>query len=393
MCFKDKYDSYSAFQIIPKKMEESPFESYLHTFGCESIPELYSTLERIAKYRMRIDHVPFLLSELEDCEPGRAGDISSFLFECQRIVEGNDAEAQVKELIKYLKKNPPKVSYENPQLPDGPCTQEQKNLAQFIYCFGIDLPGSKLNLHGHLQYYSSFFIDMFFGNFTEFMVHINSLSKTELKKQLKKREGYCQFTPLFAPILGMVMVGLDHSHSFLTTADKQGIRLMYSGNNENKHHQIMKKLLKLGAEPNVHDINGFTPLLHAMYYDEEDMIATLLYKGANPNSESIYGFRPMTMIRGTLSDHYVRLLRLLLQYNGKLTKKEHILDLRWSVENFGARDLIIRVREVMPLDRDVCEYCGGPAEKKCSACSKVFYCSIRCQKTDWKCHKLVCNKD
>ena len=70
---------------------------------------------------------------------------------------------------------------------------------------------------------------------------------------------------------------------------------MYSGNNENKHLQILKKLLKLGADPNAHDINGFTPLLHAMYYGDQYMIATLLIKGANPNSESIYGFRPLTM--------------------------------------------------------------------------------------------------
>ena len=116
-------------------------------------------------------------SEIEkNPDLSKAGEISTFIFRCIRLKDGNNAEAQVQELTKHLKENPPKVSYENPILPDGPCTLEQKNLAQFIYCYGIDLPGSKLNLYGHLQYYSSFFIDMFFGNFTEFNAHIKSLS-------------------------------------------------------------------------------------------------------------------------------------------------------------------------------------------------------------------------
>ena len=72
--------------------------------------------------------------------PSKTGEISTFIVRCIRLNDGNNAEAQVQELTKHLKENPPKESYENPILPDGPCTLEQKNLAQFIYCYGIDLP-------------------------------------------------------------------------------------------------------------------------------------------------------------------------------------------------------------------------------------------------------------
>lgn len=370
-----------------------PYDSFLINFCVETLPQLYFKLERIARFKMGLPHLPFMLSDLLNPDFSKAGDISSFIFKCIRLLEGNYAEDQVIELTKHLKDNPPKVSYENPKLPEGPCTPEQKHLAQFMYCFGIDLPGSKHNLYGHLQYYSSFFIDMFFGNFTEFMAHINSLSSKELKKELKKREGYCQFSPIFAPILGLIMLNLEN-HSFITVAERKKVRLLYSGNNENKHLQILKKLIKLGAEVNVHDIHGFTPLLHALYQaDGEELVATLLNKGADPNCESIYGFRPLSMFTTPLQDHQTFTIDLLLQYKAKLRKKVEIEEFRTCIEALGCKQLIIRGREAIRRENNECEKCVKYAEKKCSACGQVFYCSQACQKMDWKFHKLSCKKD
>lgn len=45
--------------------------------------------------------------------------------------------------------------------------------------------------------------------------------------------------------------------------------------------------------------------------------------------------------------------------------------------------------------RDRCARCGGPGKPKllvCGACKGMSYCSARCQKEDWKMHKLVCKK-
>ena len=41
----------------------------------------------------------------------------------------------------------------------------------------------------------------------------------------------------------------------------------------------------------------------------------------------------------------------------------------------------------------ICDYCQklNPA-KRCSACHQASYCTIDCQKLDWKKHKLVCSK-
>lgn len=45
---------------------------------------------------------------------------------------------------------------------------------------------------------------------------------------------------------------------------------------------------------------------------------------------------------------------------------------------------LIKVRECSEPD------CNENGRNACSACMKEFYCSAKCQKTDWKIHKIVC---
>ena len=73
---------------------------------------------------------------------------------------------------------------------------------------------------------------------------------------LKEREGYCQFTPIFASILGLCMVNLEKSVNF-TNEEKKEIRTRYSACNENLHLDILKQLIQLGADVNSHDINRY----------------------------------------------------------------------------------------------------------------------------------------
>jgi len=46
-----------------------------------------------------------------------------------------------------------------------------------------------------------------------------------------------------------------------------------------------------------------------------------------------------------------------------------------------------------PASLDLCAFCGTHgANKKCSGCQIVRYCSVECQKGDWKCHKIQCKE-
>jgi hypothetical protein len=349
-------------------------------------------LQVIAITKLGLDRVPFSLSDLEHPSCVHAiKEIRAFLLQCLKAASGNNSDDDAIKLIKYLKDNPPEESYENPKLSDKQPTEDEKNLIQHIFHDGIDLPGSKHNPFGHLQYFSSFFIDMFFGNFTEFNDYVKNLSKEELDMAMKKREGSCQQSPIFAPILGLRMVDIESTLLF-TSQQIQEIRTMYSGCNEHKHLKILKKLIKLGADVNAHDINGFTPLHYAVLYCNEGMITVLLKHGANPNSESRIDYMPLSILRYDSSKSGVKCIDILIQHNARLTNKEDINDLRTTVETYGTKDLAIRVRETHPRDKEECEKCVKPASKQCSACSKVYYCTPACQKLDWKFHKITCKK-
>jgi len=353
-------------------------------------------LEYIARNNMGLDSLPFPLSALEH-PPGNksCSEITSFMVHCVRSTDNDNqalAEAEAIKLIQFLKENPPKYCYENPKLPDTKCTELEKYLINHIFYLGIDLPGSKHNPFGHLQYFSSFFIDMFFGNHTEFIDYINGLSKKELDQELNKREGYCKQSPIFAPIIGLRIMDLDKDENF-TIEEKQKIKTLYNLNNENKHLQIMVKLIELGADVNAHDIHGYTPLLYAMQNANAPMVAVLLKHGANPNAESRDGRRSLSFLTIAIQPEPLIVINLLMQYGARLTDKTEINMIRNSVEFYGSKDLAVRVREAHPRDKEECEDCTKPAIKKCAACGLVYYCSPACQKSDWKFHMVTCKKN
>ena len=367
---------------------------WLRFFQCSSCQELYIKLQVIAKYKLGLDRVPFSLLDLAH-PPGDnvIKEINAFVHQCTKASRGDNSDDDAIKLIEYLKDNPPEESYKNPRLSDSQPTQDEQNLIEHIFNEGIDLPGSKHNPFGHLQYFSSFFIDMFFGNFTEFKDYIMTLTKEELDKAMKKREGYCQYSPIFAPILGLNMVNIEGKAGFTSQQVKE-IRSMYSGCNEHKHLQIMNELIRLGADVNAHDIYGFTPLHYAVLERNEGMITVLLEHGANPNPESRISYTPFSVLSKLIltDESQMKCIDILIQYNARLTNKEHINNLRTTVETNGTKDLAIRVREAHPRDKEECEKCSKPASKQCSACGKVYYCTPACQKQDWKFHKITCQK-
>jgi len=57
-----------------------------------------------------------------------------------------------------------------------------------------------------------------------------------------------------------------------------------------------------------------------------------------------------------------------------------------SPEHLNRAGLCLSTKPV----RDSCEHCEEIAEKKCSGCYKVYYCSSRCQREHWKTHKVAC---
>ncbi len=237
---------------------------------------------------------------------------------------------------------------------------------------------------------------MFCGNYSEFNEHIKKLSKQELKKALNTREGYPQFSPVFAPIIGRRMIKIEEL-PWLTEQNIKDIRMMYHGHNENKQVKILEKLLKLGADPNAHDILGSKPLYYACSYtdDCEKVVSLLLKYGADPNyeteSESIlleyvlnFEYRPK----------FWSIIDLLLRYNTKPKDYKEAMLIRYRMEKTYSLEYAVKIRELFPKKDNICESttCKISTMKKCGACSFVVYCTPACQKLDWKFHKPTCKK-
>ena len=368
----------------------NPYELAVADFHVKSLPELYAKLKTIARDKMGLRGVPFTLNDLEN-PPGNkmCPEIFAFIQECVKAHQGDNSDEHAIKLIKYLKENPPKEIYENPKVSNDKLSKEDKNLIRHIFYYGIDLPGSRHCPFGHLQYFSSFFIDMYFGNYSEFNDHVKSLSKRDLMKAMKKREGHCQQSPIFAPILGLRLGDFENRPNF-TKEEKLKIKTMYNLNNENRNLDIMLKLIDLGADVNAHDINGFTPLHYASAFAELQMIIVLLKHGANPNSENRVGHRPLSFSSNRIIDS---VMNELIYYGARVTSKQEIMLLRSNTERYGSKELAIKVREAHPRDKEECEKCVQPATKKCSACGLVYYCTPSCQKLDWKFHKDTCKKN
>jgi ankyrin repeat protein len=182
------------------------------------------------------------------------------------------------------------------------------------------------------------------------------------------------------------------SRAWFTSQQVQEIRTMYSGCNEHKHLDILKELIRIGADVNPHDINGFTALHYAMLEHNEGMITVLLDHGDNPNSESRIDKTPMSILVYEATQSEMKCIEILIGYNGRVTNKDNMNTLRTSVEMYGPMDLAIKVREAHPRDKGECEKCVKPAPKQCGACGKVYYCTPACQKLDWKFHKITCKK-
>ena len=134
------------------------------------------------------------------------------------------------------------------------------------------------------------------------------------------------------------------------------------------------------------------------------MVNALLNAGANPNSVSRNGVTPFSIMIDVIpvspvsnnlwvGQNYMEMVDLFLKHNAKLSDKKEASKLRSVVESNGSKELAVRVREAMPRADNECEKCEGNANKRCSGCRLVFYCSTACQKQDWKFHKVTCQKN
>ncbi len=71
--------------------------------------------------------------------------------------------------------------------------------------------------------------------------------------------------------------------------------------------------------------------------------------------------------------------------------EQYLEDMLREVSVAGASDWAAKVNAApkKPPTKS-CNVCGGGCTKHCSLCRSAHYCSVECQRKDWKAHKKVC---
>jgi len=246
------------------------------------------------------------------------------------------------------------------------------------------------------RHLSPWLLDIYLGNFDNFMQHVNSLSAEDLDRQLKKRETMLHTGGIFHVVIGARNI-FEGSPLLEETVQHRGLPGM-------NHIRIFEKLLQLGAEVNVHDFAGYTPLHHCLTSAGNEttfaMAKVLLGKGANPNAQNRFGCTPLVESVMTHNKEFVSLL----VKNGA---DPHIKDFE-GISAFDVGKHFPGIQKLMKkADRKIiqeerkeakketlqrCSGCDNAGKKRCTGCFLEWYCSVECQQGDWKNHKSACKE-
>ena len=286
------------------------------------------------------------------------------------------------------------VTYDEPD--QSKLSGEYGDTMSLVWCDDFDY-----DLRMPFRHYSAWFLNIFMGNYKEFIDEVNSLSKIKLKKKLASRETYFQATALFHVIEGFIKL---HPESDM----RSGI-IEKRGHSKMEHIQILEKLLELGADVNARDIRGYTPLFtsldHSGIEDTFKVAKLLLENGADINAKCRLG---QTILFLSVCRGVKKTIRLLVEHgastnitdnNGKnimglVLGNTEIMNL--LKKDKGVKEKKARKREQLADRqnnlRDTCSTCQTTTTKRCAGCYLEWFCSPECIRKDWPLHKSICLK-
>ena len=232
---------------------------------------------------------------------------------------------------------------------------------------------------------------LFSGDYEETMRMLDMHG--DVRKLLEKRETLYNISAIFLVIIGS---------RCLTNTFPQFDSMRDEVNNKEGHTQILSKLLELGADLSARDIAGYTPLHHcltAMATPTTLNMAVLLLKaGADPNLQNRFGASPLFEC---IMSAKLDAVKLLLHFGGRFDVKDndgttcfdlaaHFPKVNALVSEPGAEKA--RTEKKSEGAFKCGSGCGRQGSKRCTGCYLVYFCSDACFKETWPTHKSNCKE-
>ena len=235
---------------------------------------------------------------------------------------------------------------------------------------------------------------LFSGDYEETMRMLDMDSN--VSKLIEKRETLYNISAIFLVIIGSRCLTNTFSQ-FDSTRDEVP--------NKEGHTKILSKLLELGANLAARDIAGYTPLHHcltAMATPTTLNMAVLLLKaGADPNLQNRFGASPLFEC---IMSAKLDAVKLLLHFGARFDVIDndgttcfdlaaHFPKVNALVSEAGA-DASKKVRAEKKSEGffKCSAGCGKNGSKRCTGCYLVYFCSDTCFKETWPVHKSNCKE-
>ena len=163
------------------------------------------------------------------------------------------------------------------------------------------------------------------------------------------------------------------------------------------HADVVKCLLKNGADVNAVGGDGGTPLLFASHNGDVAVVKALVGGGANVNTANADNLTAVLM--ASAGGHKAVVKYLIEQARADISDRVVTTpdgrSVTASLSAFAAAMADAdTVKYVQKRVNAVCGECGkNGASKLCGGCLAVYYCDGECQTTDWKQrHKKQCKE-
>jgi ankyrin repeat protein len=156
------------------------------------------------------------------------------------------------------------------------------------------------------------------------------------------------------------------------------------------HVHVIRALAEHGADLNTPNNDGTTPVYIAAQEGHVEVIKVLVKHGADMNTPKDDGGTP---VLAAAHRGHADVIKLLYKLGADMKLDSTQFSMKQLAQDENNTKALQRINKILNKLNSNCELCGSSSKrlKVCSKCEKVRYCSRECQVQDYKKHKKECH--